>query len=114
MDNSSYIYDIPPQMTVMATPEIRINARLIGEDAKHFQELQRREGLSASDLLRDALREYHAARTKPRANALKLLTASGFIAGGEGPADLSTRYKDYLTDALEQKVPMRVQDGDAK
>ncbi len=96
----------------MTTPEIRINARLIGADAEHFRELQKREGLSASDLLRDALREYHAARMRPRANALKLLTASGFIGGGEGPADLSTRYKDYLTDALEHKVPMRVQDGD--
>ena len=96
------------------TPEIRINARLVGEDARHFRELQRREGLSASDLLREALREYHAARSKPRANALKLLTASGFIAGGEGPADLSARYKDYLSEALEQKVPLRVQDGDAQ
>lgn len=98
----------------MLPADLRINARLTGEDAEHFRELQKREGLSASDLLRDALREYHAARTRPRANALKLLTASGFIGGGEGPADLSTRYKDYLTDALEQKVPMRVQDGDAK
>ena len=98
----------------MTTPEIRINARLVGEDARHFQELQRREGLSAFDLLRDALREYHAARARPRANALKLLTASGFTGGGEGPADLSTRYKDYLTDALEHKVPMRVHDSDAK
>lgn len=98
----------------MTSAEIRINARLVGQDAEHFRELQRREGLSASDLLRDALREYHAARTRPRANALKLLTASGFVGGGEGPADLSTRYKDYLTDALEHKVPMRVQDGDAK
>ncbi|GAA0725083.1 ribbon-helix-helix protein, CopG family [Dokdonella soli] len=96
------------------TAEIRINARLVGEDARHFQELQRREGLSASDLLREALREYHAARSKPRVNALKLLTASGFIGGGEGPADLSTRYKDYLGDALERKLPLRVQDGDRK
>ena len=28
--------------------------------------------------------------------------------GGEGPADLSTRYKSYLTDALEDKFPFRV------
>lgn len=100
-------------MTV-TTPEIRINARLTGEDAEHFRELQRREGLSASDLLREALREYHAARARPRANALTLLVASGFIGGGEGPADLSTRYKDYLGDALERKLPLRVQDGDRK
>lgn len=98
----------------MSAPEIRINARLLGDDAERFRELQKREGLSASDLLRDALREYHAARMRTRVNVLKVLAASGFIGGGEGPTDLSTRYKDYLTDALEHKVPLRVQDGDAK
>jgi hypothetical protein len=94
----------------MTAPEVRINARLTGEDARHFRELLRREGVSASDLLRDALREYHAARSRPLANALKLLTASGFIGGGEGPTDLSARYKDYLGEALEQKLPLRVQE----
>jgi hypothetical protein len=88
--------------------EIRINARLTGEDARRFRELQRREELSASDLLRDALRAYHAARLKPRNDAARLLAASGFVGGGEGPADLSTRYKSHLTDTLEEKFPLRV------
>jgi hypothetical protein len=98
----------------MSSPEIRINARLTGEDARRFRELQKREGLSSSDLLRDALRVYHASRTRPKANAMKLLSASGFIGGGEGPADLSERYKDYLSESLEQKLPMRVQDSAAR
>ncbi|HJT97100.1 MAG TPA: ribbon-helix-helix protein, CopG family [Rhodanobacteraceae bacterium] len=88
--------------------EIRINARLTGEDARRFRDLQRRTGASASDLLRDALREYHSARSKPRNDAAKLLRASGFLGGGEGPADLSTRYKSYLTDAIEEKLPLQV------
>jgi hypothetical protein len=91
-----------------ASREIRINARLTGEDARRFRELQRREGVSASDLLREALREYHATRFRPRADAAKLLEAIGFIGGGEGPADLSTHYKSYLADALEEKLPLRV------
>ena len=91
--------------------EIRINARLTGEDARRFRELQRKEGLSASDLLRDALREYHGARMKPRADAKTLLQRSGFLAGGDGPADLSTRYKDYLSDALDHKLPLRVSES---
>ena len=91
--------------------EIRINARLTGEDAKHFAELQKREGLSASDLLREALREYHAARSRPRKDAAKLLAASGFVGSFDGPADLSVRYKDHLVDAIERKVAWRVQDG---
>jgi ribbon-helix-helix CopG family protein len=100
----SYTYD----MRRLPADEIRINARLTGEDARRFRELQRREGISASDLLRDALREYHAARSTPRADAAKLLGASGFLDGGDGPADLSTRYKSYLLDALEEKIPLRV------
>jgi hypothetical protein len=91
--------------------EIRINARLTGEDARRFRELQRKEGLSASDLLRDALREYHGARLKPRTDAMTLLQRSGFLAGGEGAEDLSTRYKDYLTDAIDPKLPLRVSDS---
>ncbi|MDR2013463.1 MAG: ribbon-helix-helix protein, CopG family [Rhodanobacter sp.] len=90
--------------------ELRINARLTGTDARHFRELQKREGLSASDLLRDALRAYHSERLRPRAQVAKLLKASGFIGGGEGPADLSERYKDYLSESLEHKYPMRVQE----
>ena len=100
----SYTYDMP------RTPadEIRINARLTGEDARRFRELQRRGGISASELLRDALREYHAARKRPRTDAATLLAASGFLGGGEGLADLSTRYKSYLMDALDEKIPLRV------
>jgi hypothetical protein len=100
----SYSYDMPRP----PADEIRINARLTGEDARRFRDLQRREGVSASDLLRDALREYHAARSKPRTDAATLLAASGFLGGGEGPADLSTRYKSYVIDALEEKIPLRV------
>ena len=94
----------------MPSTEIRINARLTGDDARRFAELQKREGLSASDLLREALREYHAARHRPRADAAKLLATSGFVGGSSGPVDLSTRYKQYLTDALEHKHPLRVQE----
>ena len=89
--------------------EIRINARLTGEDARHFLELQRREGnRAASDLLRDALREYYAAHAKPKAGAFSMMSESGFIGGGEGSRDLSTRYKSILTDSLDDKYPTRV------
>lgn len=90
--------------------DIRINARLTGEDARRFRALQRREGLSASDLLREALREYQAARSKPLRDAASILGASGFLDGGAGPEDLSTRYKSYLTEVLEEKLPLGVQE----
>src|ERR1700755_1284770 len=89
--------------------DIRINARLTGDDARQFMELQRREGnRSASDLLRDALREYYAAHVKPRAGAFETMTASGFIGGGDGARDLSTNYKEILKQSLARKHPLRV------
>jgi hypothetical protein len=86
--------------------DVRINARLSGADAARFRELLDRSGLSASDLLRDALREYHASRVRAPRDPLALLSA--YIGSGEGPEDLSARYKDYLSEALENKIPLSV------
>ena len=91
--------------------DIRINARLSGADAARFQELLARSGLSVSDLLRDALREYHASRMRPRCDPLALL--ADYIGAGEGPEDLSAHYKDYLSRALEDKIPLSVQEAHA-
>ncbi|MDR0563645.1 MAG: ribbon-helix-helix domain-containing protein [Azoarcus sp.] len=88
--------------------DVRINARLSGTDAARFQELLERSGLSASDLLRDALREYYVAHVRPSRDSLALLT--GYIGAGEGPEDLSARYKSYLTESLEEKIPLSVQE----
>lgn len=98
-------------MIAMNGPDLRINARLTDEDARRFRELQQREGLSASELLRNALREYHAARMRPLANPAAVLASTGFIGTGDGPVDLSSRCKDYLGEALENKLAMRMQDG---
>ena len=35
---------------------------------------------------------------------------AGFIGSGEGPGDLSTRYKQYLSESLETKIPLSVQE----
>ncbi len=95
------------------TADIRINARLTGNDARHFLELQRGGAVAASDLLRDALREYYVTHTKPRAGAFALMSESGFIGGGYGDADLSSNYKAYLTESLDDKYPHRVSEPQA-
>ena len=93
----------------MSVEDIRINARLTGDDAKHFSELQAMEGgRSASDLLRDALREYYVAHAKPRPSAFAMMRASGFIGGGDGSSDLSSNYKKYLGESLDKKHRHRV------
>ncbi|MDR3322760.1 MAG: hypothetical protein LBS89_00950 [Zoogloeaceae bacterium] len=81
---------------------VRINARLSGQDALHFRELQHLSGRSSSDLLRDALREYHATHVRAQRDPLALL--AGYIGAGDGPEDLSSRYKAYLDEALDNKV----------
>lgn len=96
----------------MNNDDLRINARLTDDDARRFRELQQREGLSASELLRSALREYHDARVRPRASAAEVLAATGYLGGGDGPVDLSSRYKDYFGEALDNKIAARVQDGE--
>jgi len=98
-------------MPSSAPTDIRINARLSGEDAARYQELLAKSGLSASDLLRDALREYHTAHVRPARDPMALL--AGYIGSGDGPEDLSARYKQYLTEALEGKIPLSVQEPGA-
>ena len=92
-----------------AAADVRINARLTGADAALFQNLLDATRLSASELLRVALREYHHARAQPKHNPLELLT--GYIGAGEGPRDLSANYKAYLTESLEDKLPLMVHEA---
>ncbi len=98
----------------MTAAAIRINARLTGEDARRFIELTQGEGArAASDVVRDALREYYMRHAKARPDAFKLLQASGYIGGFDAAADLSSRYKDYLSEALEDKFPLGVHEPEA-
>lgn len=85
------MYDTHRGNIAMASMEIRINARLIDEDTRNFRELRKREGLFASELFCNALRDYHTARVRLRVNAAALMEATGFIGSGEGPVDLSSR-----------------------
>ncbi len=96
----------------MSEDSIRINARLSGDDARRFYELQALEG-SATHVIREAVREYHAKRIKPRRNVYDMLLASGFIGcGSSGPEDLSSNKDKALTEALKQKYPQHFIDVD--
>jgi hypothetical protein len=66
---------------------IRVNARLSGADAARFQDLLRHSGKSASELLRAALREYHAAHVRTQPNPMDLL--AGYVGSFEEGEDLS-------------------------
>lgn len=94
----------------MSTRAIRINARLTGEDARLFRDVQRLEKQSTSGLLRAALREYSQKRLKPRKSAYDLLRESGLIGSlKNAPPDLSTN-KKYIYEYLDRKYPRHAKD----
>jgi hypothetical protein len=74
--------------------DVRIHVRLTGTDAVQFRELLKVSDVSASELLRVALHEYHRSHARTRRKPLDLL--AGYVGAGEGPRDLSTNYKYLL------------------
>ena len=59
--------------------------------------------LSASEIVKqaiDLLHRQHASRSRKKLDAL---LSSDFVGCAEGPEDLASRYKQYLTRELEHK-----------
>jgi hypothetical protein len=79
----------------LSTEKVRINVCLTGVDAALLQDLLDGSGMSAPEVLRAALREYHRVHVRQRRSPLKLL--AGYIGAVEGPQDLSVNLKRYLT-----------------
>ena len=92
----------------MSTPEIRVNARLTGEDARLFKELQERHQLSVTDVLRKAIRGEHQRTVKPRKSAYRILLERGLIGSIKGgPKDASSpeNIRKVMDKALRKKYP---------
>jgi len=88
--------------------ELRINARLDEETAADLQLLRKALGdVSITDALKHALRlGAQEIRDRERARAQKQVWIdSGFVGGFEGPEDLSTNYKRYFAEYLDEKYP---------
>ncbi|MFZ5478306.1 MAG: ribbon-helix-helix domain-containing protein [Myxococcota bacterium] len=85
---------------------MRLNARIPDELYRSIEDLAERKGMTVSEIVRDALGEYLKRNPGPL-TAFDALSATGFIGCGEGPEDLSERYKDYLTDSLAKKHGLR-------
>ncbi len=85
------------------TTRARLNARLEPELERKLAYLRKRTGLATSDVVRESIERYYQAVRAGGSDARAILEASGFIASGEGPADLSDRYKEYLSESLGKK-----------
>jgi hypothetical protein len=84
---------------------MRINARLDEEIARKFKALQQLTGAKTTDLVKEAIALYYDTRVRAdRGRAAKLLAQSGFIGCGSAAPDLSTRYKEVLTESLGEKA----------
>ena len=82
----------------------RINARLDAELARKLEELRQRTGRSTTEILKASIEAYYEAeRSRPR--AIELL--ADLIGAGEGDPDLSTSYKEALTESLSKKHGLR-------
>lgn len=82
---------------------MRINARLDDDRVEKLKQLQSLTQLSASEIVKraiDLLYRQQAGRPREKINAL---LSSDFVGCAEGPEDLATRYKHYLTRDLENK-----------
>ena len=87
----------------MTADTLRVNARLSGEDARRFKELQDRESWSATDVIRETVREYHKRTGKARKSAYQLLRDRGLIGSIKGPPDLSSNTRTYVLEVLRRK-----------
>lgn len=88
--------DTDPQPT-------KISARLDAERSRKLDVLMRTTHQGVSEVIKVALDLYYDHARAGRRPAGEVLRASGFIASGEGAADLSETYKDELTRSLADK-----------
>lgn len=79
---------------------MRINARLDDELDRKLETLCRVTGLGRSEVLREALRRYHADVLADDDRPGPRIRAAGFVGCGDGPEDLSERYKEVLAEEL--------------
>lgn len=88
--------------------DMRINARLDEQTAYDLQFLRQELGdTSVTDALKYALqRAAQELRDRVKAKRQKQIwRESGFIGSSSGPEDLSTHYKQYLAQRLDEKYP---------
>ena len=82
---------------------MRINARLDDDRVEKLKQLQSLTRLGVSEIVKraiDLLYRQQAGRSRDKLDAL---LASDFVGCAEGPEDLASQYKQYLTRDLENK-----------
>ena len=82
---------------------MRVNARLDEAFAAKLSQLQSLTGLSASDVLKQAIDCLHKEHMASVRNRLDNLLSSEFIGCAEGPSNFASEYKQHLASDLAEK-----------
>ena len=82
---------------------MRVNARLDDARTAKLRQLQSSLRINASEVVKLALDLLHKEQCEGMGAKTKALLASDFVGCAEGPENLSSRYKQQLTQALEDK-----------
>jgi hypothetical protein len=86
-------------MTTLTEPPLfRVNARLDDDRASKLEYLKRTTGRPVSDIVKRGIDLAYEEARRTAGSPHEVLTASGFVGSGEGPEDLSVRYKGELLD----------------
>ena len=82
----------------------RINARIDDELGRQLDELRRRTGQTATEIIEAALRAWATEHLEQRPLAAKIFASTGFVGSGQGPVDLARNAKRHLTQSLKRKA----------
>jgi hypothetical protein len=85
------------------TKSLRLNARLDEGLAKKVEFLKRKTSSTTTEVLRRAIEHYYASTASGSRDGAKILQETGLIGCAAGPTDLSTRYKEDLSELLAKK-----------
>ena len=92
------------RLVVRKESRMRVTANLDEECAAKLRRLQSLTQLSAAELVRLGIDRLDCERAEHDRGRLDALLSSGFVGClPDAPEDLATNYKDYLTDALEDR-----------
>jgi hypothetical protein len=83
----------------------RLNARLDPEMQKKLKYLERRTGLSTSEVVRVSIEHYYESLRENNGGRRARELLANFVGASAGPGDVSSRYKEHLADALAAKYP---------
>ena len=87
---------------------MRVDVRLDEASAGKLSRLQTLTGLSAGDVLEQAIECLHKEHMASVQNRLDSLLSSEFIGCAEGPRNLASAYKQYLANDLAGKPSLLI------